>query len=235
MLRVRDLHTYYGKVHVLKGVSLNVQQGEIVTLLGNNGAGKSTLLKTLSGLVRPTSGSIEFLGKRVDVLPSDEIVSMGMSHAPEGRRVFPRLSVLDNIRIGAYVRKDEKGIEQDIEMYLARFPIMEERKNQVAGTLSGGEQQILAIVRALMSRPRLMLLDEPSLGLMPMLVSEIFRVISEIREAGMTILLVEQNARKALNIADRGYALETGEIVLEGSAEELRENDELRKRYLGEG
>jgi branched-chain amino acid transport system ATP-binding protein len=235
MLRVRDLHTYYGKVHVLKGVSLNVQQGEIVTLLGNNGAGKSTLLKTLSGLVRPTSGSIEFLGKRVDVLPSDEIVSMGMSHAPEGRRVFPRLSVLDNIRMGAYVRKDEKGIEQDIEMYLARFPIMEERKNQVAGTLSGGEQQILAIVRALMSRPRLMLLDEPSLGLMPMLVSEIFRVISEIREAGMTILLVEQNARKALNIADRGYALETGEIVLEGSAEELRENDELRKRYLGEG
>jgi branched-chain amino acid transport system ATP-binding protein len=235
MLRVRDLHTYYGKVHVLKGVSLNVQQGEIVTLLGNNGAGKSTLLKTLSGLVRPTSGSIEFLGKRVDVLPSDEIVSMGISHAPEGRRVFPRLSVLDNIRMGAYVRKDEKGIEQDIEMYLARFPIMEERKNQVAGTLSGGEQQILAIVRALMSRPRLMLLDEPSLGLMPMLVSEIFRVISEIREAGMTILLVEQNARKALNIADRGYALETGEIVLEGSAEELRENDELRKRYLGEG
>jgi branched-chain amino acid transport system ATP-binding protein len=235
MLRVRDLHTYYGKVHVLKGVSLNVQQGEIVTLLGNNGAGKSTLLKTLSGLVRPTSGSIEFLGKRVDVLPSDEIVSMGMSHAPEGRRVFPRLSVLDNIRMGAYVRKDEKGIEQDIEMYLARFPIMEERKNQVAGTLSGGEQQVLAIVRALMSRPRLMLLDEPSLGLMPTLVSEIFRVISEIREAGMTILLVEQNARKALNIADRGYALETGEIVLEGSAEELRENDELRKRYLGEG
>jgi branched-chain amino acid transport system ATP-binding protein len=235
MLRVRDLHTYYGKVHVLKGVSLNVQQGEIVTLLGNNGAGKSTLLKTLSGLVRPTSGSIEFLGKRVDVLPSDEIVSMGMSHAPEGRRVFPRLSVLDNIRMGAYVRKDEKGIEQDIEMYLARFPIMEERKDQVAGTLSGGEQQVLAIVRALMSRPRLMLLDEPSLGLMPMLVSEIFRVISEIREAGMTILLVEQNARKALNIADRGYALETGEIVLEGSAEELRENDELRKRYLGEG
>jgi branched-chain amino acid transport system ATP-binding protein len=235
MLRVRDLHTYYGKVHVLKGVSLDVQQGDIVALLGSNGAGKSTLLKTLSGLVRPTSGSIEFLGKRVDVLPSDEIVSMGMSHAPEGRRVFPRLSVLDNIRMGAYVRKDEKGIEQDIEMYLARFPIMEERKDQVAGTLSGGEQQVLAIVRALMSRPRLMLLDEPSLGLMPTLVNEIFRVISEIHEAGMTILLVEQNARKALNIADRGYALETGEIVLEGSAEELRENDELRKRYLGEG
>lgn len=234
MLRVRDLHTHYGKVHVLKGVSLDVQQGEIVTLIGNNGAGKSTLLKTLSGLIRPTSGSIEFLGKRVDVLPSDEIVSMGMSHAPEGRRVFPRLSVLDNIRMGAYVRKDEKGIEQDIKMYLARFPIMEERKDQVAGTLSGGEQQVLAIVRALMSRPKLMILDEPSLGLMPTLVKEVFQIISEIRASGTTILLVEQNARKALDIADMGYVIETGEIVLHGPAGELRNNDEVRKRYLGE-
>lgn len=234
MLRIRDLHTHYGQVHALKGISLDVQQGEIVALIGNNGAGKSTLLKTVSGLIRPTSGSSEFLGRRIDGLPSEEIVRLGISQAPEGRRLFPRSSVLENLEMGAYVRKDRQAIRRDIEKLMDRFPILRERENQLAGTLSGGEQQMLAIARALMSRPRLMMLDEPSLGLMPMLVREIFRIIEEIHAEGTTILLVEQNARKALSIADRGYVLETGEIVLQGTAEELRNNDEVRKSYLGE-
>jgi branched-chain amino acid transport system ATP-binding protein len=234
MLRIRDLHTHYGQVHALKGISLDVQKGEIVALIGNNGAGKSTLLQTISGLIRPTSGSAEFLGRRIDGLPAEEIVRLGISQAPEGRRLFPRSSVLENLEMGAYVRKSHKAIRADIEKLMDIFPILRERKNQLAGTLSGGEQQMLAIARALMSRPKLMMLDEPSLGLMPMLVREIFRIIEEIHAEGTTILLVEQNARKALGIADRGYVLETGEIVLQGTAEELRNNDEVRKSYLGE-
>jgi branched-chain amino acid transport system ATP-binding protein len=234
MLCIRDLHTHYGHVHALKGVSLDVAEGEIVALIGNNGAGKSTLLKTVSGLVRPSSGFIEFLGRRIDGLPSEEIVRLGVSQAPEGRRVFPRSSALENLEMGAYTRSDQKAIQRDIEAMLARFPILGERKHQLAGTLSGGEQQMLTIGRALMSRPRLLMLDEPSLGLMPTLVKEIFEIIKEIHAEGTTILLVEQNARKALAVADRGYVLETGRIVLQGSAEELRSNDEVRKSYLGE-
>jgi branched-chain amino acid transport system ATP-binding protein len=234
VLNIKDLHTHYGHVHALKGVYLNVEEGEIVTLIGNNGAGKSTLLKTISGLVRPSSGSIEFRGQPIEELPSEDIVRLGISQAPEGRRVFPRSSVLENLEIGAYVRNDQKAIQQDIEAMMSRFPILGERKHQLAGTLSGGEQQMLTIARALMSRPRLMMLDEPSLGLMPTLVKEVFEIIKEIHAEGTTILLVEQNARKALAVADRGYVLETGKIVLYGVAEELRNNDEVRKAYLGE-
>ncbi len=234
MLNIKDLHTHYGHVQALKGVSLNVEEGEIVTLIGNNGAGKSTLLKTISGLVRPSSGSIEFRGQPIEELPSEDIVRLGISQAPEGRRVFPRSSVLENLEMGAYVRNDQKAIQQDIEAMMSRFPILGERKHQLAGTLSGGEQQMLTIARALMSRPRLMMLDEPSLGLMPTLVKKVFEIIKEIHAEGTTILLVEQNARKALAVADRGYVLETGNIVLYGAAEELRNNDEVRKAYLGE-
>ncbi|MCK4449058.1 MAG: ABC transporter ATP-binding protein [Anaerolineae bacterium] len=234
MLNIKDLHTHYGHVQALKGVSLNVEEGEIVTLIGNNGAGKSTLLKTISGLVRPSSGSIEFRGQPIEGLPSEDIVKLGISQAPEGRRVFPRSSVLENLEMGAYVRNDQKAIQQDIEAMMSRFPILGERKHQLAGTLSGGEQQMLTIARALMSRPRLMMLDEPSLGLMPTLVKEVFEIIKEIHAEGTTILLVEQNARKALAVADRGYVLETGNIVLYGAAGELRNNDEVRKAYLGE-
>jgi branched-chain amino acid transport system ATP-binding protein len=235
VLSIRDVHTHYGRVHALKGVSLEVEEGEIVALIGNNGAGKSTLLKTISGLVRPSSGSIEFLGQRIDGLPSEEIVRLGISQAPEGRRVFPRSSALENLEMGAYTRNDTRGVQRDIEAVMTRFPILRERKHQLAGTLSGGEQQMLTIGRALMSRPRLLMLDEPSLGLMPTLVKEIFEIIEEIHAEGTTILLVEQNARKALAVADRAYVLETGRIVLRGSAEELRNNDEVRKSYLGEG
>lgn len=234
MLRIRALHTYYGHVHALRGVSLDVEEGDIVALIGNNGAGKSTLLNTISGLVRPASGTIEFLGRRIDSLPSDQIVKLGISQAPEGRRVFPRSTVLENLEMGAYTRKDARAVRRDIEAMLERFPILGQRRNQLAGTLSGGEQQMLTIARALMSRPKLMMLDEPSLGLMPTLVKEIFQIIQEIHADGTTILLVEQNARKALAIANRAYVLETGEIVLEGPAEQLRNMDQVRKAYLGE-
>jgi len=211
-----------------------VEEGDIVALIGNNGAGKSTLLNTISGLVRPASGTIEFLGRRIDSLPSDQIVKLGISQAPEGRRVFPRSTVLENLEMGAYTRKDARAVRRDIEAMLERFPILGQRRNQLAGTLSGGEQQMLTIARALMSRPKLMMLDEPSLGLMPTLVKEIFQIIQEIHADGTTILLVEQNARKALAIANRAYVLETGEIVLEGPAEQLRNMDQVRKAYLGE-
>jgi len=234
VLRIRALHTYYGHVHALRGVSLDVEEGDIVALIGNNGAGKSTLLNTISGLVRPASGTIEFLGRRIDSLPSDQIVKLGISQAPEGRRVFPRSTVLENLEMGAYTRKDARAVRRDIEAMLERFPILGQRRNQLAGTLSGGEQQMLTIARALMSRPKLMMLDEPSLGLMPTLVKEIFQIIQEIHADGTTILLVEQNARKALAIANRAYVLETGEIVLEGPAEQLRNMDQVRKAYLGE-
>lgn len=234
MLRISDLHTYYGHVHALKGVSLEVKEGSIVTLIGNNGAGKSTLLKTISGLVHPSSGTIEFLGKRIETLSCEEIVKLGISQTPEGRRIFPRSPVFENLEMGAYTRKDTRAIHTGIEVMMERFPILRERKNQLAGTLSGGEQQILTIARALMSRPKLLMLDEPSLGLMPTLVREVFKIIQEIHDEGTTVLLVEQNARKALAIAEYAYVIETGEVVLEGPANQIREMDQVRKAYLGE-
>lgn len=234
MLRISDLHTYYGHVHALRGVSLEVKEGAIVTLIGNNGAGKSTLLKTISGLVSPSSGSIEFFNKRIDGLNSEEIVRLGISQTPEGRRVFPRSPVIENLEMGAYIRTDSAKIRADLDAMMDRFPRLRERRNQLAGTLSGGEQQMLTIARALMSKPKLLMLDEPSLGLMPTLVKEVFNIIKEIHNEGTTILLVEQNARKALAIAEYAYVIETGEIVLEGPASEIRENDQVRKSYLGE-
>jgi branched-chain amino acid transport system ATP-binding protein len=234
VLRITDLHTYYGHVHALRGVSLKVEEGDIVALIGNNGAGKSTLLKTVSGLERPSSGTIEFLGQRIETLPSARIVNLGISQSPEGRRVFPHSTVLENLEMGAYTRSDLRAVNRDIEAMMERFPILRQRSHQLAGTLSGGEQQMLTIARALMSRPKLMMLDEPSLGLMPTLVKEIFVIIQEIHADGTTILLVEQNARKALAVANRAYVLETGEIVLEGPAEQLRNLDQVRKAYLGE-
>lgn len=234
MLHISDLHTYYGHVHALRGVSLDVKRGSIVTLIGNNGAGKSTLLKTASGLVRPASGEIQFLGKRIEFCSSDEIVRLGISHSPEGRRVFPRSSVIENLEMGAYTRVDSRAVHQDVKAMMDRFPILGERKNQLAGTLSGGEQQMLAIARALMSRPKLLMLDEPSLGLMPTLVHEVFKIVQEVHAEGVTILLVEQNARKALGLAEYAYVIETGEIVLEGPTSQVREMDQVRKSYLGE-
>jgi branched-chain amino acid transport system ATP-binding protein len=234
MLEIEDLHTYYGHVHALRGVSLTVEEGEIVALIGNNGAGKSTLLNTISGLVRSSSGAIRFQGKSITSLASEQIVKLGISQAPEGRRVFPRSSVQENLEMGAYTRGDVRNIQRDIESMMDRFPILRERKSQMAGTLSGGEQQMLTIARALMSRPKLMMLDEPSLGLMPTLVKQIFQIVQEIHADETTILLVEQNARKALSVADRAYVLETGEIVMEGPAHKLRDADAVRKAYLGE-
>jgi branched-chain amino acid transport system ATP-binding protein len=234
VLEITDLHTHYGHVHALRGVSLKVDEGDIVALIGNNGAGKSTLLNTVSGLVRPSAGTIKFLSKRIDALSSAEIVRRGISQAPEGRRVFPQSSVLENLEMGAYTRNDGDNVGQDLDAMMDRFPILRERKGQLAGTLSGGEQQMLTIARALMSRPKLIMLDEPSLGLMPTLVKEVFEIISEIHADGTTILLVEQNARKALAVADQAYVLESGRIVLEGPADELRHMDQVRKAYLGE-
>lgn len=236
MLHIRDLHTHYGHVHALRGVSIDIQEGEIVTLIGNNGAGKSTLLNTISGLVPVTSGTIEFMGQDIGSLSSEAIVKVGIAQAPEGRRVFPRSSVMENLEMGAFIRKDAHSVHKDIEAMMDRFPILRERRKQMAGTLSGGEQQMLTIARALMSRPKLLMLDEPSLGLMPTIVQDIFKLIQEIHsEEGTTILLVEQNARKALAVADNAYVLETGEVVLQGSAEELQKSDQVRKSYLGEG
>jgi len=233
MLQVSDLQVFYGHVHALKGITLHVKEGDIVTLIGNNGAGKSTLLKAVSGLVKPASGTITFLDKRIDVLSSDDIVKMGISQTPEGRRVFPRSPVIENLEMGAYTRKDTK-VGADIDRMMKRFPILSERRHQMAGTLSGGEQQMLVIARALMSRPKLLMLDEPSLGLMPLMVKEVLNIIREIHDEGVTILLVEQNARKALAIAEYAYVLETGNIVVEGPAKDIREMDQVRKAYLGE-
>jgi branched-chain amino acid transport system ATP-binding protein len=235
MLKINDLHTYYGYVHALCGISLEVTEGEIVALIGNNGAGKSTLLKSISGLVHSSSGSIEFMGKDITSLSSEKIVKCGISQAPEGRRIFPRSTVMENLEMGAYTCNDTRMVQNDIAKMMERFPILGERRNQLAGTLSGGEQQMLTIARSLMSHPKLIMLDEPSLGLMPTLVHEIFNIIQEIHASGTTILLVEQNARKALAVADKAYVLETGSIVLEGPANELRNNDQIRKAYLGEG
>ncbi len=233
MLEVADLHVYYGEIHALKGVTLSVGKGEIVTLLGNNGAGKTTTLKTLSGLLAPRRGQIALEGEPLLGVPPHEIVRRGIAHVPEGRRIFNRLTVLENLEMGAYARSDG-SVAQDLERVFTIFPRLKERRTQVAGTLSGGEQQMLAIARALMASPRLLLLDEPSMGLAPVLVEQIFETVQDINRQGTTILLVEQNAAMALSVAQRGYVLETGAIVLSGSATELQENPEVRRAYLGE-
>ena len=232
MLEVEGIHVYYGAIPALHGVSLRVGRGEIVTLLGSNGAGKTTTLKSISGLLRPHEGQIRFEGMRIDRLPPHRIVAAGVAHAPEGRRMFNRLTVLENLEMGAYARTDDSFAE-NLERVFTLFPRLKERRTQVAGTLSGGEQQMLAIGRALMAHPRLLLLDEPSMGLAPLLVDQIFDTIRDINSQGTTVLLVEQNAYMALSIAHRGYVLETGRIVLEGNAQDLIVNEEVRKTYLG--
>jgi branched-chain amino acid transport system ATP-binding protein len=234
VLEVNNIHTYYGSIHALKGVSLRVEEGEVVTLIGSNGAGKTTTLKTISGVLKPRSGSIYFQGKRIDVLAPDEIVQMGIAHAPEGRRIFSRMTVLENLEMGAYARKDRDGIKSDMERVLTLFPRLKERLTQKGGTLSGGEQQMLAIGRALMSHPKLLLLDEPSMGLSPILVETIFQVIRDINKQGTTVLLVEQNALMALQVAHRGYVIQTGQIVMEDTSQNLVQSELVRKAYLGE-
>ena len=233
MLRISDLEVYYGAIHALKGLSLEVHAGEIVTLIGANGAGKSTTLRTISGLITPKSGSIEFEGKSIAGTGAHEIVRMGLSQVPEGRRIFAEMTVLENLELGAFTRSDKDGIAADMEMVFTRFPRLKERISQQAGTLSGGEQQMLAMGRALMSRPRLLLLDEPSMGLAPLLIKEIFSIIVDINKTGTTVLLVEQNANMALSIANRAYVLETGRITLAGDARELAASEDVRKAYLG--
>ena len=233
MLDVHDLHVYYGEIHALKGVSLRVGHGEVVTLLGNNGAGKTTTLRTLSGLLAPREGDVRLDGTSLLGTAAHDIVQKGITHVPEGRRIFNRLTVVENLEMGAYTRSD-RGIASDLERVFSVFPRLKERRTQVAGTLSGGEQQMLAIGRALMARPRLLLLDEPSMGLAPVLVEQIFETVQTINRQGVTILLVEQNAAMALSIAGRGYVLETGHIALEGTAAELADNPEVRRAYLGE-
>ncbi len=233
MLSVKDLHVYYGGIHALKGVSLEVSKGKIVTLIGANGAGKSTLLRTICNLVSARSGDIRFNNKTIVRVPTHEIVKRGIAMIPEGRRIFPNLSTYENLRLGAYGRTDDAEIEQDLQWVYKLFPRMLERKNQQAGTLSGGEQQMLAVGRGLMTRPTLLMLDEPSLGLAPILVEEIFEIIREIHKQGITILLIEQNALAALKVADYGYVVETGNIVLSGPGDELLHSEEVRKAYLG--
>ncbi len=233
MLTVNDINVFYGAIHAIKGVSLEVNEGEIVTLIGANGAGKSTILRTISGLLKPKTGSIQFEGQEIAGMPAHEIVKTGISQVPEGRRIFAEMSVLENLELGAFTRKDKDGIKADMELVFERFPRLKERIGQLAGTLSGGEQQMLAMGRALMSRPRLLLLDEPSMGLAPLLIKEIFSIIQDINKTGTTVLLVEQNANMALSIAHRAYVLETGRITLSGDAKELAASDEVRKAYLG--
>jgi branched-chain amino acid transport system ATP-binding protein len=233
MLKIEDIHVYYGNIHALKGVSLDINEGEIVTLIGANGAGKSTLLKTISGLLKPKNGNILFEGQSISGKVAQSIVKQGLSHVPEGRRVFANMSVEENLELGAYLRKDKQGIKEDFEKVYNLFPRLLERRKQLSGTLSGGEQQMLAMGRALMARPKLLLLDEPSMGLAPLLVKTIFRIIEEINQSGTTILLVEQNANMALSIADRAYVIETGKIVISGSSEELNQSDQIRMAYLG--
>jgi len=234
MLLVEDLQVYYGGIHALKGVSLEVNQGEIVTLIGANGAGKSTTLRTISGLIKAKSGKVIFRGEPIDNVPAHLIVKRGLSHVPEGRKIFANLTVRDNLEMGAYLRSDKDGIKEDLEKVFKLFPRLQERQKQLGGTLSGGEQQMLAIGRALLSRPQLLLMDEPSMGLAPLLVQEIFEIIKRINQEGVTILLIEQNANMALSIADRAYVLETGNIVLKGAAKEIADDEAIRKAYLGE-
>jgi branched-chain amino acid transport system ATP-binding protein len=230
LLAVNDVHTYYGHIHALKGISVTVEKGEVVTLIGSNGAGKTTTLKTISGLLHPRQGVIELEGERISGLPPHTIVSKGIGQSPEGRQIFTRLTVMENLEMGAYSRKDKEGIQKDLEHVFGLFPRLAERRSQAGGTLSGGEQQS----RALMTRPRILLLDEPSMGLAPVLVDTIFEIIKTLNAEGTTILLVEQNAARALSVANRGYVLETGRIILQGNARELAENEEVRKAYLGE-
>lgn len=231
MLKLSKVHTHYGKIEALKGLSLEVQQGEIVSLIGSNGAGKSTTLMAISGIIKPTKGQIEFEGKRIDSLSPDAVVRLGISHVPEGRRIFPRLTVKENLLLGAYLRKD--NIENELEKIYGIFPILKERLNQSGGTLSGGEQQMLAIGRALMGKPRLLLLDEPSLGLAPIFVNKIFEVIREVNREGVTVLLIEQNAHLALQVSNRGYILETGRIVHHDESHRLLKDEKVREAYLG--
>ncbi len=234
LFELHNIHTYYGNIHALKGISVTVDKGEIVTLIGSNGAGKTTTLKTISGVLQPREGTITLEGRRIDRTPAHDIVALGICQAPEGRRIFPRLTTLENLEMGAFHRNDKVGIQEDIERVFALFPRLKERQSQLGGTLSGGEQQMLAIGRALMSRPNILLLDEPSMGLSPVLVETIFQIIQDIHAQGTTILLVEQNALMALQVADRGYVLQTGRIVLHDTAENLSENEMVRKAYLGE-
>ena len=234
MLEVKDLEVYYGVIQAIKGISFHVEEGEVIALIGANGAGKTTTLQTITGMLNAQAGSIQFEGTELTKIPGHKIVSMGMAHVPEGRRVFAQLSVLENLKLGAYTRKDKTEIEESLKRVYKSFPRLEERKNQLAGTLSGGEQQMLAMGRALMSKPRIVLMDEPSMGLSPIFVEEIFNIIKEISAEGTTVLLVEQNAKKALSIADRAYVLETGKIVLEGDAKDLLNDDSIKKAYLGE-
>lgn len=234
LLEIKDLQVCYGVINAIKGVSFEVNEGEIIALIGANGAGKTTILHTVTGLVPAKSGSIMFEGTDLLKTHAHKIVSMGMAHVPEGRRIFQELTVLENLKMGAYTRKDKKEISDTLEMVYKRFPRLEERKSQIAGTLSGGEQQMLAMGRALMSHPKIILMDEPSMGLSPLYVSEIFDIIKEVNAGGTTVLLVEQNAKKALSIANRAYVLETGNIALSGDAKELMNNDSVKKAYLGE-
>ena len=234
MLEVRNLEVYYGVIQALKGISFDVNQGEIIALIGANGAGKTTTLHTLTGLLSAKSGTITYEGTSITRIPGYKLVNMGIAHVPEGRRVFATLSVLQNLKMGAYTRKDKNEIEETLKMIYERFPRLEERKNQLAGTLSGGEQQMLAMGRALMSHPKLIVLDEPSMGLSPLYVNEIFDIIQKINADGTTVLLVEQNAKKALSISNRAYVLETGTIVLDGNAQDLLHNDQVKKAYLSE-
>ncbi len=234
MLEVKDLKVAYGRVRAVKGISFSVDQGQVVTLVGTNGAGKTTTLKTISGLLQPESGEIWFDGQRIDKTPAHEVVTRGLAHSPEGRRIFPRLSVEENLRLGAFARRDRAGISSDLDRVFGLFPILKERRNQPAGTFSGGEQQMLAIGRAMMSKPKLLMLDEPSMGLSPLMMQRIMSTITELRSEGVTILLVEQNAQAALSLADHGYVLEVGKIVLDGTGEALLNDENVRKAYLGE-
>ena len=233
MLEINDINVYYGAIHAIKGISLEVNEGEIVTLIGANGAGKSTTLRTISGLLKPKTGEINFLGNNIAGMAAHKIVREGISQVPEGRRIFAEMTVMENLELGAFIRDDKEGIAQDLQMVFGRFPRLEERKLQLAGTLSGGEQQMLAMGRALMSRPKLLLLDEPSMGLAPLLIREIFSIIVDINKTGTTVLLVEQNANMALSIANRAYVLETGRITISGDAKELAASEDIRKAYLG--
>lgn len=234
MLEIKDLEVYYGVIQAIKGVSFQVNEGEVIALIGANGAGKTTILQTITGMIPAKRGSILFDGVDITKIPGHKIVPMGMAHVPEGRRVFSQLSVLDNLKLGAYSRKDKNEVEKTLQMVYQRFPRLAERKKQLAGTLSGGEQQMLAMGRALMSKPRIILMDEPSMGLSPIFVGEIFDIVQEISKSGTTVLIVEQNAKKALSIANRAYVLETGNIVLEGDANVLMNDASVKKAYLGE-
>ncbi|MFC0863416.1 ABC transporter ATP-binding protein [Sphaerimonospora cavernae] len=234
MLEVDDLRVAYGTILAVKGISFRVEQGQVVTLIGGNGAGKTTTLRTLSGLLKPAGGQIRFKGRRIDGTPAHKIVELGLAHSPEGRHIFPRMTIEENLLLGAYLRRDGAGVNQDVHRAYDLFPVLGERRRQAAGTLSGGEQQMLAMGRALMSRPELLMLDEPSMGLSPIMMQKIMETVAELRAAGTTILLVEQNAQAALTLADRGYVLETGRIVLEDHGQALLGNDQVRKAYLGE-